>query len=296
MLETSRRSLNSLQKGLDILCSFDSQTISLSAQAISERLNLPLSTTYKYIEALLEKGFLLRNPETRNYELGLMLFKLGNIISSRMKLVDIALPHMQTLSSTSGETVLLTVSAGNEVVCVERVETDRRIKLSLERGATLPLHAGASSKTLLAYQDESFIDSLLKQDVLLVRFTDRTITDPVMLKEELKKIAKQGFAFSDQEVDPGARAIGSPIRDHREEVVAGLSIAGPAERMSDAHLPHLIDLVRSAAEQVSRALGYRYDRAGVVTPAVNAKSGETGKTRKKGQGVEASQTGVRRRR
>ncbi len=131
MLETVRRSLSSLQKGLDILCSFDFATASLSAQAISERLSLPLSTTYKYIETLLEKGFLVRNPETRNYELGLTLFKLGNIISSRMKMVDIAQPHMKVLSSESGETVLLTVIAGREVVCLEREETSSRIKVSL---------------------------------------------------------------------------------------------------------------------------------------------------------------------
>ena len=174
---------------------------------------------------------MVRNQETKNYELGFMLFKLGNIISSRMKLDEIVLPHMESLSALSGETVLLTVISGWDVVCIERVEAQRAIKLSLARGASLPLHAGASSKVVLAYQKDSFIDSMLKRAPLL-RFTKSTITDPVQLKRELKKIRKQGFAFSDQEVDLGAIAISAPIFDHKGRVIAGLSVAGPRERIS----------------------------------------------------------------
>jgi DNA-binding IclR family transcriptional regulator len=256
MLESSRKLLASLQKGLDILCCFDFTRPCLSAQEISGRLNLPLSTTYKYLESLQEKGFLVRNQETRNYEIGLMLFRLGNITGSRMKLVDIALPHMKALSAGSGETVLLTVISGREVVCVERVETNGRIRLSLERGSSLPLHAGASSKILLAYQKESFVDFFLRENPSLVRFTERTLTDPLLLKLELSTIRKQGFAFSDHEVDVGVRAVGSAVFNHRAEVVAGLSIAGPSERMNDDILPGLILLVKEAAEKVSRDMGH----------------------------------------
>jgi DNA-binding IclR family transcriptional regulator len=263
MLESSRKFLTSLHKGLDILCCFDFTRTCLSAQEISDRLDLPLSTTYKYLESLQEKGFLVRNRETKNYELGLMLFRLGNVTGSRMKLVNIALPHMKALSAGSGETVLLTVISGREVVCVERVETDGRIRVSLERGSSLPLHAGASSKILLAYQEESFLDALLCEHPSLVKFTERTVIDPVLLKQELLTIRRQGFAFSDQEVDVGVRALGSAVFNHRAEVVAGLSIAAPGERMNDDALPGLIRLVREAAEKVSRDLGYGYDEPGL---------------------------------
>lgn len=261
MLESSRKLLGSLQKGLDVLCCFDFTRPCLSAQEISERLNLPLSTTYKYLKSLHEKGFLVRNQETRNYELGLMLFRLGNVAASRMKPVTIALPHMKALSAGSGETVLLTVMSGREVVCVERVETNGRIRLSLERGSSLPLHAGASSKILLAYQQESFVDAFLREHPSLVKFTERTLIDPVLLKQE-STIRGQGFAFSDQEVDVGVRALGSAVLNHRGEVVAGLSIAAPGERMNDDALPGLIRLVREAAEKVSRDMGYLHGEPG----------------------------------
>lgn len=251
-----KNSVSLLDKGLDILCLFDFDNGALSAQSISEQLNIPLSTTYRYLMTLEKRVFLIRESGTKNFKLGFMLFKLGNIVSSQMKLVDIVLPHMKSLSSESGETVLLTVINGWEAMCLEKVETNKVIKLSLERGLSLPLHAGASSKILLAYQKESFINSMLK-NTTLTRFTKNTITDPILLKKELKKIPKQGFAFSDQEADLGARAIGAPIFNHKRELVAGLSIAGPRERITNKNIPKLIRLVKEAAQKASHDLGYR---------------------------------------
>jgi len=254
-----KRLISSLEKALHILSSFDFNNQVFSAQAISDRLNIPLSTTYRYLETLKERGFLLRNPVTKNYELGFMLFRLGNIVSSRMKLTETIFPHMKSLSSLSDETVLLTVISGLEVVCIERIETQRLIKLTLERGSSLPLHAGASSKILLAFQEDSFVDSMLKKTVL-TKFTDNTITDPDLLKKDLKKIRKGGFSFSDQEVDLGAIAIGAPIFDHKGKVVAGLTVAGPRERINSMKKGRLIQLVKENAKRASYDLGYREPR------------------------------------
>ncbi|MGA2316222.1 MAG: IclR family transcriptional regulator [Thermodesulfobacteriota bacterium] len=251
-----KNSVSSLDKGLDILCSFDFDNKALPAQSISQQLNMPLSTTYRYLMTFEKRGFLVREPGTKNFKLGFVFFRLGNIVSSQMELIDIVLPYMKFLSSESGETVLLTVINGWEAMCLEKVETNKVIKLSLERGSSLPLHAGASSKILLAYQKDSFIKSMLK-NTTLTRFTKNTITDPILLKKELRKIQKQGFAFSDQEADLGVRAIGAPIFNHKGELVAGLSIAGPRERITNKDMPKLFRLVKEAAQKASHDFGYR---------------------------------------
>ena len=183
------------------------------------------------------------------------LFKLGNIVSSQMKLTEIVLPYMKSLSSLSEETVILTALNGWEVICLEKVEPQKLIKLSLERGRSFPLYAGASSKILLAYQNKSYIESFLKK-VSLVGFTRNTITDPAQLRKELKTIRKQGYSFSDQEADLGARAIGAPIFDHRGKIVAGLSIAGPRDRINPKNRAKLIRLLKETAQKISGDLGY----------------------------------------
>jgi DNA-binding IclR family transcriptional regulator len=131
--------------------------------------------------------------------------------------------------------------------------------LSLERGSSLPLHAGASSKILLAFQEERFVDAIVKCGPL-TRFTRSTITDPLRLKKELRSIRKQRFSFSDQEVDLGAIAIGAPLRDHRGKVVAGLTVAGPRERIDGKKKDELIEMVKELAQKASHDLGYRGHR------------------------------------
>jgi IclR family KDG regulon transcriptional repressor len=245
--------INSLIKGLDVLSCFDFDSQTISAQLISKRLNIPLSTTYRYLETLTAKGFLVRDGEKTNYHLGLVLFKLGNIVFSQMTTAGIVLPHMKAVAALSRETVLLAVIKGFEVVCIEKIEADHRVKLSLERGSSLPCHAGASSKIVLAYQDDTFITSMLKKN--LAKFTHSTLTSGTALRREIRKIREQGFAFSDGEVDPGAVAISAPVLDHSGKVVAGLSVAGPRERMIPKK-EEIIKIVKEYAYRASLEFGY----------------------------------------
>jgi DNA-binding IclR family transcriptional regulator len=201
------------------------------------------------------KDFLSKIGVMGDYKLGFMLLRLGEVASSQMKLSQIVLPYMKSLSSESEETVILTALTGWEAICLERVESQKLIKLSLERGVSFPLYAGASSKILLAYQDNSYIDSFLKK-VPLVRFTRNTITNPVRLRRELKTIRRQGYSLSDQEADPGASAIGAPIFDHKGKIVAGLSIAGPRDRINEKNKVRLIRLLKETVAKISQDLGY----------------------------------------
>jgi len=94
------------------------------------------------------------------------------------------------------------------------------------------------------------------KNTVLKKFTPNTITDPLLLKKELKKIRKQGFAFSDQEVYLGTRGIAAPVFNHKREIVAGLTIAGPRERLTDKKMPWFIRLVKENALRASHELGY----------------------------------------
>lgn len=250
-----KKGLTSLEKGLDILSAFDLSHPELSAVDISQRLGLPLSSTYKYIELLSRKGFLARKTGTRKFTLGIMIPKLGYAFSSSMNLIDIAIPHMRSLSKLSGETVLLTVVNGWDAVCIEKVETDRLIRLSLEKGISLPLHAGASSKILMAYKEDAFLEDMFKYSGFK-SFTKNTITELNQLKREMKKIRKEGYAFSDSEVDLMARAISAPIFDHKGNVTSGLTVAGPAHRLTDELIPVLVGMVKEGARAISWDLGY----------------------------------------
>ena len=98
---------SSLQKGLEILNAFTQSKEELTVQMISEKLNIPLSTTYRYIDTLLEEGFLSRNSIHRKLEFGPVLFHLAYKIVSDIKIIDIVKPQLESLQKRSGETILL---------------------------------------------------------------------------------------------------------------------------------------------------------------------------------------------
>jgi IclR family KDG regulon transcriptional repressor len=251
----SSKSLTSLEKGLDILSVFDSDRSELSVQEIAASLSLPLSTTYRYLDILVSKGFLTRDAVKRKILLGPASFRMGQVASSRMSLVDIAHPYMSSLSQLSGETVFLTVISGWEAMCLDKIEQSHGIRMSLPLGSGLPLHAGASAKVLLAYQDESFVENLAVSKGL-PRITENTITDLAILKADLEQIRRQGYTISHSEVDHGATAIAAPILDVEGKVIAGLSIGGPSDRVEGKGIQDLVVLVKRVAEQISLSLGF----------------------------------------
>jgi DNA-binding IclR family transcriptional regulator len=248
------KQISGLKKGLEILCCFDSDHHALYAKEIAEELGLPPSTIYRYLDTLVSTGFLNRSSEDRKYRLGYLLVHLGETVASKMSFADVVKPHMDGLSSACRETVLLLVRSGPKAVCVAKKESLDLIKVSLEIGLVLPLHGGSSSKVLLAYQSDAFVDEYLENNELR-NLTDFTITDKKVLREELQRIRSQGYALSDQEVNPGVGGIAAPVFDNKGRILASLAVAGPNERVirnKSSIIPHL----KEFAGKASQDLGY----------------------------------------
>ena len=186
-----------------MLLLFDLSTPVLSAGEIAERLGMSRSTTYRYLQSLRSSDLLEEDAARGGFRLGSRIFELARIARLGLGLSEIALPVMQDLCREVDEAVLLTRRSGTMVVCLERVETTRPIRLSYERGHLLPLHAGAPSKVLLAFEEQS--DVVVESLGELQRFTDATITDPNLLRAELARIREQGYALSNGERDAGVR-------------------------------------------------------------------------------------------
>ncbi len=243
--------VNTLEKGLNILLLFDDKHPVMSVPDIASRLKLPESTTYRYVTTLKSYGLIEEDTKPGYYCLGLEVLRLAEVVRKRLSIVEIALPIMKNLLRETEETILLTTIFEQKAICVERVESKHSLRLSFERGKVMFLHAGASAKILLAYLDDDQQDRIIK-DIGLPRFTENTITDPEVLKADLKNIRKNGFAISSEEVDPGACAIAAPILNGRGKIIAGLSIAGPISRINGDKIDRFIDLVKRSAKKISK--------------------------------------------
>lgn len=242
------QSFVSLEKALDILCDFDLEVHEKSAQDIAATMGFPLSSTYKYLEVLLRKGFLAKNSESKKYMLGSSLLQMGSYCVVGKRLATVALEEMRALTEAIAETTMLTVVKGHDAMCLEKVESRQLLKVGMTRGATRPLHAGGTAKMLLAHQNRSFVKNYLDQ-VPLTRLTDETIIDRIELERELETIRKSGFAYSNSEVEEGVLSVGAPIFDRKKKVIAVLAIIGMKERSNDNCIAQWVkDVKRTAAD------------------------------------------------
>jgi len=76
-----------------------------------------------------------------------------------------------------------------------------------------------------------------------------------MLKRELKEIRKRGYATDNMEHEKGVCCVGAPVRNHRGEVFAAISVSGPCQRFASERIKEMALLVMQAAREISAKLG-----------------------------------------
>jgi IclR family KDG regulon transcriptional repressor len=251
----------SLAHGLNILLLYDTSKLSFAVSEMSKQLGYSQSKTYRLVKTLNEYGFLQEDGKSAKYHLGLNTLRLGLLYQERFDVSGIARPFMKELSRITKETVLLTAVNGTKGIVLERVESEEPIRYSMfQSGAIIPLHAGASSKILMAFIPDEEWDRIIKKEGLK-RYTPNTITNVNQLKTHLREIRKKGYAFSDQEVDRDVRAVAAPIFNGLGELVGGLSVTGPAYRISKKRIVSCGKLVSQYAKKISSQLGRQPERS-----------------------------------
>jgi DNA-binding IclR family transcriptional regulator len=241
----------SLAHGLDILSLYDSSQPMFAVSEISQKLKFSQSKAYRLVRTLVQYGLLQEDNGTARYILGSNVLRLGLLAQQQFNIATIARPYMKELSQITKETVLLTAVNGTKGIVLDKVESGEPIRYSVfQPGATIPLHAGASSKILMAFLPGEECDRIIKTEGLK-RYTPHTITSKGKLKEHLKEIRRKGYAISDQEVDRDVRAIAAPILNESGELVAGLSVAGPAYRMKKKMTPSIAKLTIQFTAQIA---------------------------------------------
>jgi IclR family transcriptional regulator, acetate operon repressor len=170
-----------------------------------------------------------------------------------LSLRDVAVPVMEDLRRRIDETIHLAIPDGDKVVLIERLETSKPVRIVLPLGMSLPLHASAHGKAVLAADSAPMVEQLLADG--LPRYTNTTITDPGELLAELEEIRKRGYATNGGEWRSDVSAVASAVVDDTGRPVASISINVPTSRMTDESRSAYGALVREAAAAVGAALG-----------------------------------------
>jgi DNA-binding IclR family transcriptional regulator len=231
-----------LQRAVELLGRLGEEPAELTVAELASGAGMPTSTAYRLLAELEQHGLVQRGAD-RTIALGTRLVALGRTAEEalRERLVDPAREVMAALSDRLGETALLTAPCGLEGMVLHSVETERHsVRLSYALYRRAPMHRGASGKILAAYLDSPERERLLEA------------VGSARLDRELRRIRRAGFAFTVGELDAGAAALAVPILDRRGRIAAGLSVAGPTERLA-ADPEKLLPVILQAASAIERA-------------------------------------------
>jgi DNA-binding IclR family transcriptional regulator len=228
-VSASRYTVDAAAKALDLLSAFSFREPRLSLADLAIRTGIPRPTAFRLLTTLEQAGFVAKvNGE---YQPGIKCFVLGNVVAANMDLRAKAQAHLERLRDVTGETVHLAVLDEWQVLYLERLQSPHPIGFMRSRiGAIVPAHCTSLGKTLLAFRAPDDVESWMRAQTLKT-MTPGTITSPRRLLKELRAIRERGYGLDEQEHELGVRCIAAPIRNHTGEVVAAISIAGPADRM-----------------------------------------------------------------
>jgi DNA-binding IclR family transcriptional regulator len=241
-----------LARGLQILEKFSSQRSEWGVRELGRELDLNPATVHRLVTTLANLGYLEQDQETQRYALGPKVMRLAELYTLHNPISSIARKIFQRHAQTFPYNFYLGKLSGFEVVYLTTYEGRAPIKVVVEPGATIALHSTAVGLSLLACQEESFIESFLEKGAL-TRYTDATVTDPRRLRVRLDGIRQKQYAINRGEHYADVGAVGAPVVKRGKRVEYGVSLAYPQHLVAEGRveIPELIALTQEMAAEIA---------------------------------------------
>lgn len=245
--EAKPSGVQTLQRGLDVIEAVAEGPVTLGE--LADKLGLTRSTTHRLASALVERRLLNFRPR-EGYGLGPKLLELGYRAQEQMHLPQLARPHLEKLSASSGDTVHLGVLDGDQALYLDKVPGRRRVEIGSRIGERQPLVSTGLGKALILDFDEARWRELFAKEA-----GPRAPGLPVWL-ERMRVYARSGYAFDLEENEDQIRCVSAPIRGVDGRTVGAISVSSAAQYMDDKRMQDLTVDVKECADGISRELGW----------------------------------------
>jgi IclR family transcriptional regulator, KDG regulon repressor len=244
----------SIEKVLRILLAFTPNNDEKTATEIASHLGIHVSTSVRLLGALATHGFVYKDPRTKRYSLGRSAFEVGQAVyrSAQGRIVVVAQTYIDQLRDELGEHIGLEVLSGHRTVITYRASGSQAISVEFDIGDSLPIHAVAGGKAILAFSSPSFVEAILREG--LPPLTPNTITDPQVFRDRLAEYRETGVAYDFGEVDLDYHFVAAPIFGIDGRPVAAVVTGGWANRIESHFSEKVIMAVKKTAAQISSRL------------------------------------------
>jgi DNA-binding IclR family transcriptional regulator len=250
-----RGGIQSIERAFAILEEIARNRDGIALAELSRRVGLHNSTTFHLVKTMVSLGYIQQTSESKRYRVGRNLFTLAAGALHEIELAQVARPVLETLALRSGECSHFAVRSGDDIVVVAKTAGTGMFQVADQVGIVRPAHCTALGKVLLAALHPQQLERHL-QSRELRRFTPRTIIEHDALSREIEAVRRGGIAFDDGEFDPDARCVAVPVHNFTGQVAGAIGISAPMWRLTMQALQEKTQLVREAAAELSRELGY----------------------------------------
>lgn len=244
----------SLERALDI---FDllKEEKSVSFSAIIRTFPIPKASLARILSILLNRDFLKKNDD-KTYSLGNSFTSLAGNIMENLDIAKIGHKFLVELTRRTNESSEFVIYERGKILHLDKIEPFGGIKLFSRIGSIYTtLHASGIGKACLGFiqEDERKVFFSTRK---LYRYTEKTITDKRKLKQEIKQIINNGYAYDDQEVRDGIRRFSAPVFDYTEKLVGAIGIIGQISRLPLSKKKYFGQIVKETALKLSNKLGF----------------------------------------
>ncbi len=245
--------MRTVRKALKILDMFSESSTEFGLSELSRAMGYDKATTQRMLVALADHGMVEQHPETKKYRLGAELLRLARVRESAFPISEIVDPALKKLADETGETAHFSLASGNALGTLGIADSKRANRINIEKGERLPFHCTGSGIAYLAFSPPSVVDEILSQP--LPKFSNRTETNPEIIRNLINKSKKTGIGMIDQGYEAEVVGFAAPIFDGSGFACGAVAVALPNSRSNKAASRKIKAATRKAAIEISRGLG-----------------------------------------
>lgn len=221
---------------------------SISVGAASKRLELSRSTVHRLLNTLATYGYVVHDPAARVYRPGPVLADIGMVAVRHSDLRTVGQSAVARMAARTGETAHLSVLRGGEILCIDSIESVQTVRTGSRMGWTLPAHATAAGRALLAELSDNDVMVVFPHETIA-----RTGQTPQMrrvdLLAELELVRARRYATNFGESEPDVSAVAVALRDRRDRARAALSVTAPRTRGDEKWVRLAGEIAASVADE-----------------------------------------------
>ncbi len=233
--------IRSVENALLLLETLAEEGDRCSLSELSQRLDMTKASLFRLVATFENCGYVERSQRSGEYQLGLAAFEVGQKLLSKMTLLEKAKPVMVQLSRQCNETVYLVVQRKQDVLFMEMIDNDQKVKVIPLTGRKFPLQTCASGRIFMAFKKD---------------YAKMPDVSP-QLAEEVAQCRERRYCIDTNGIGEGSTCMAVPLFKAGEEIAGCLTMIAPSFRVTDVRIQkELLPALTAAGEMISARLGY----------------------------------------